>query len=277
MQILKDDQRYADIPVIFLTGLADPVSEAHGIEMGAVDFVMKPFSEPVLLNRIKNHLHIDELIKERTEQLVRLQNGIVFTLADVVENRDANTGGHIDRTAVYVKILIEAMLTRGLYKDEMQDWNLESVISSARLHDLGKISIPDSILNKPGKLTGDEFDVIKSHCAAGERIIDTMIRRTGDAEFLQNARLFTAYHHEKWDGSGYPHRLQGDEIPLHGRIMAFVDVYDALTSERPYKKAFKHEEAVGIIMGDAGKHFDPHIAEIFNEVSEQMMEASKLI
>lgn len=187
---LKARDIYAEIPVIFLTGLTDAETEAAGIDLGAMDFIVKPFSEPVLLNRIKNHLQIDELIRERTgllrkrtEQLILLQNSIVSTLADVVENRDSDTGGHIDRTAIYVKIFIEAMLERGLHKDELQSWNLESVVSSARLHDLGKISIPDSILNKPDKLTDQEFSIIKTHAAAGERIIDHMISQSGDGDF----------------------------------------------------------------------------------------------
>jgi putative two-component system response regulator len=284
MEILKANALYMEIPVIFLTRLSDAASEAHGIELGAVDFVMKPFSEPVLLNRIKNHLNIDELIRERTsqlfkrtEQLVRLQNGIVYTLADVVENRDETTGGHIERTSVYVRILINAMKDRYLYVEDMHDWDMDLVVSSARLHDLGKIAIPDSILNKPGRLTPEEFATIQTHCEAGEKIIDQMIARTGNAKFLHNAKLFAAYHHEKWNGSGYPCGLKGKDIPLQGRIMAFVDVYDALTSERPYKKAFTHEEAVEIIMKDSGQHFDPFIADVFNSVKDEILQASKLI
>jgi len=284
MSKLKETEIYADIPVIFLTGLSDARSEAYGIELGAVDFILKPFTEPVLMNRIKKHLDIDELVRERTrqlahrtnqlarrsEQLVRLQNGIVFTLADVVENRDANTGGHIDRTSVYIELLINAMMEQGIYSEEIKGWDLDSVISSARLHDLGKIAIPDSILNKPDKLTDDEFDVIKTHPTAGEKIIDQMTLRTGDADFLKNAKLFAVYHHEKWDGSGYPYRLKETDIPLHGRIMAVIDVYDALVSDRPYKKAFSHEKAVSIITEDAGKHFDPNIVEAFNRIKDRI-------
>ena len=272
MKRLRAGDLYAQIPVIFLTALADSDNEAYGIELGAVDFISKPFSRPVLLNRIKNHLHIDDIIRnraaqliERTEQLVNLQNGIVFTLADIVENRDKNTGDHIDRTSVYMKILIDAMLAKKVYADEMRDWNLESVVSSARLHDIGKIAIPDSILNKPGPLTPEEFQTMKTHPAEGERIISKAIQRTGDAEFLRNAKLIAAYHHERWDGTGYPYGLKGTDIPLPGRIMAVIDVYDALVSDRPYKKAFSHDEAVRIIMESAGRHFDPYIAEVFHE------------
>ena len=277
MTRLKAGGLYAEIPVIFLTGLMDADTEAHGIALGAVDFIVKPFSVPVLLNRIKKHLNIDELIRERTAQLhertaqlVRLQNGIVFTLADVVENRDKNTGGHIDRTTIYTSILLDAMIEHGLYIDEIRTWNLDSIVSSARLHDLGKIAIPDSILNKPDKLTSEEFSVIKTHSVAGERIIDHMIARTGEMEFLNNAKLFAAYHHEKWNGDGYPYGLHGAQIPLHGRIMAIVDVYDALTSERPYKKAFTGEEAARVIEDNSGTHFDPLIATVFCEMKDKI-------
>ena len=276
MKQLRSDDTYAEIPVIFLTGLSDPVNEAYGIELGAADFIIKPFSVPVLLNRIKNHLDIDELIRkrteqlrERTEQLVRLQNGIVFAMADLVETRDQNTGGHIDRTTVYMKILIDALIAREVYIDEINEWDPASIVSSARLHDVGKIIIPDSILNKPGALTKEEFAVMKTHSSEGERIINQMVERTGEADFLNNAKLSAAYHHEKWDGTGYPHGIKGPETPLHGRIMAIVDVYDALTTERPYKKAFTNDEAVNIIMDGAGKHFDPKIAEVFLEIKEQ--------
>jgi len=282
---LKKSDTTKYIPVIFLTAMSDALNEAQGIELGAIDYIMKPFSKPVLLNRLKNHLHIDELIRDRTaqlsqrteelarqtEQLAGLKNGIVFTLADVIEGRDSNTGGHIDRTSAYMKILIEAMLERGVYGDEMQGWDLDLVVSSARLHDLGKISIPDSILNKPGKLTDEEFLVIKTHPEAGMRIIDQMMDRTKDADFLHNAKQFVAYHHEKWDGSGYPYGLAGTNIPFQGRIMAVIDVYDALVSDRPYKKSFSHEKAVDIIVSDSGTHFDPLIVDIFNEINEQIL------
>jgi len=274
---LKSNELYSEIPVIFLTGLSETDNEAHGIELGAIDFILKPFSEPVLLNRINNHLHIDELIRdrtyqlsERTAQLVRLQNSIVFTLADIVENRDKNTGGHVERTMEYARILIDAMLMCKLYAEEMHGWDLDSVVSSARLHDLGKIAIPDSILNKPDKLTLEEFSIIKTHCVAGERIIDHMISRTGDVDFLYNAKLFAAYHHEKWNGAGYPYGLKETANPLHGRIMAIVDVYDALTSRRPYKKAFASEEAIRMIRNNAGTHFDPYITEIFCEMKDKL-------
>jgi putative two-component system response regulator len=271
LQKLKSESSSnSDIPVMFLTGRNDAEVEARGLEMGAVDFVTKPFSAPVLLNRIKTHLDIDEIIRERTYQLHRLQNSIVAVLADMVENRDKGTGGHIERTSVYIRILIDQMKERGVYVDEIRGWDVEKMISSARMHDLGKISITDVIVNKPGKLTDEEYEVMKKHAEEGERIIDEIILRTGEGEFLRNARLFAGTHHERWDGKGYPRGLRGDEIPLQGRIMAIVDVYDALVSERPYKKAFSDDEAVEIILQNSGTHFDPNIVNIFCEAREQI-------
>ena len=278
---LRVDTRYAAIPVIFLTSKNDAVTEALGFEMGVVDFIPKPFSELVLLNRIKTHLHIEEIIaertviisrqtemlKQRTEKLLRLQNSMTSVLASMVENRDKLTGEHITRTTAYLKIMINAMIDRGIYIDEIKNWDFDLVISSARMHDLGKIAVTDLILNKPEKLTEQEFEIIKSHAAAGEKIIDEIIKETGDEIFLQNAKLFAGYHHERWDGNGYPRRLKGTDIPLQGRIMAIADVYDALVAERSYKKAFTHEKAVEIILENKGKQFDPKIVDVFYEAN----------
>ncbi|MCL2087093.1 MAG: response regulator [Oscillospiraceae bacterium] len=273
MKILKQNAAYADIPVIFLTALNDSDNEAYGIELGAVDFITKPFSKPVLLNRIKNHLHIDKQIRDRTSELLHLKNGIVYMLADIVESRDKNTGGHIERTVVYIEILINAMIEQDVYIDELKRWDFESVVSSSRLHDIGKVVISDTILNKPGKLTESEFEIMRTHAAEGGTIIDRAIERTGDAEFLYSAKLFSTFHHEKWDGTGYPHGLKGGEIPLHGRIMAIIDVYDALVSERSYKKAFTHEKAVEIITQERGTHFDPLIVDVFEKASDKIKNA----
>jgi putative two-component system response regulator len=266
---LKSVDIWADIPVIFLTGRTDEKVEVQGFELGAIDFITKPFSAPVLTNRIKTHLDIDQLIRERAAQLHRLQNSIVSVLANMVENRDKTTGGHIERTSEYIKILINEMKERGIYSDEILTWDVEKIISSARMHDLGKISITDIIMNKPGKLTDDEYEIMKTHAQEGERIIDEIIAQTGEGEFLRNARLFAGCHHERWDGNGYPNGLKGHEIPLQGRIMAIVDVYDALVSARPYKKAFDDEEAVQIIMNNAGTQYDPVIADVFFSVKDK--------
>jgi putative two-component system response regulator len=275
LEQLKSNLSYADIPVIFLTSHTDVDVEARGFEQGVVDFITKPFSPHVLLNRIKTHLDIDELIRERTARIRRLQEGIVTVLADVIEERDKETGGHNDRTSAYIEILLEAMEKSGMYNDEILKWNMEMVVSSARLHDAGKIHISDTILNKPGMLSSKEFEDMKLHTTEGARIIDRMINQTDEEEYLHNAKLFAEFHHEHWDGTGYPHGLSGTDIPLQGRIMAIVDVYDALVSKRPYKEAFTSEEAVNIIAINAGKHFDPQIVEVFLKVQEQLKEVPK--
>jgi len=273
---LKSNYSYSNIPVIFLTSNTDVTIEARGFELGVIDFITKPFSPPVLLNRIKTHLDIDELVHKRTEQIKRLQDGIVTVLADVIEERDNETGGHNDRTAAYIKILIKALQERGVY-DEINGWDIEMIATSARLHDMGKICIQDTILNKPAKLDNDEYEKMKLHTIEGARMINKMIKQTGEEEFLNNAKLFAEYHHERWDGTGYPHGLMGTSIPLQGLIMAIVDVYDALVSKRPYKEALTVEDAFQIITSDAGKHFDPKIVEVFLEVQDQIKAASEAL
>jgi len=282
LRCLKENKAYADVPVVFLTGMTDASVEVRGFQMGAIDFITKPFSAPVLLNRIKTHLDIDELIRERTaelrqttEQLEKLQNGVVFVLADMVENRDKGTGGHVERTSIYLQILVDAMKVHGKHAKELEDEDIDLLISSARLHDVGKIAVPDSILNKPGKLTHGEYTEIKTHAEEGERIIDQIVSRTDNVVFLHNAKTFAGAHHERWDGTGYPRGLAGKDIPLQGRVMAIVDVYDALISERPYKDAYPHDEAVRIIMEGAGTHFDPELADIFYAVKDEFETVSK--
>ena len=267
---LKSNPSYSDIPVIFLTSNTDVAMEARGFELGVIDFITKPFSPQVLLNRIKTHLDVDELVHKRTAQIRRLQDSIITVLADAIEERDNETGGHNDRTAAYIKILIKALQERDVYVDEINGWVLDMVVSSARLHDMGKIHVQDTILNKPAKLDNDEYEEMKLHTIEGARIIDKMIEQTGEVEFLNNAKLFAEYHHERWDGTGYPHGLTGTSIPLQGRIMAIVDVYDALVSKRPYKEALTAEDAIQIITTSAGKHFDPKIVEVFLEVQDQL-------
>ena len=273
--LLKANPQYSDIPVIFLTALSSPHVEKQGFESGAIDFIAKPFSHYVLKSRIKTHLNIDDIVRSRTQELVqktedleKMRNVIIAALADLIENRDKGTGGHIERVTAYTQNLIEAMLERNVYADEISTWDLELVYVSTKMHDVGKLSISDFILNKPDKLTEEEFLTIQGHVQEGIRMIDDMAERTGHSSFLANARLFAAYHHEKWNGTGYPFKLSGTEIPLQGRIMAVVDVYDALTSNRSYKKAFTSDEAAEIIKKDSGTHFDPAIVDVFYEIKD---------
>ena len=269
MRILKSDERWRAIPVVFLTSRNDAEAEIRGFEMGALDFISKPISPPVLIKRIETHLETDKLIKESQRALRGIHNATISVIADLVETRDETTGGHVERTQAYLGLIVKELLRAGVYKDEVSAWDISILLPSAQLHDVGKIRISDLILNKPGKLTAEEFDSIKRHCEIGEWVISRIIERTDNDVFLHHAKRFAAYHHEKWDGTGYPRGLRGEEIPLEGRIMAIADVYDALVSKRPYKEPFSHEQAVEIIRGESGLHFDPQIVEAFLNVAEE--------
>jgi putative two-component system response regulator len=258
----------ANVPVIFLTAMQDSDAEVRGFELGAVDFISKPFSTPILLKRIESHIETDKLIKNSQKSLRNIQNAMLSVIAELVENRDKVTGGHIERTQQYLKILVDELIRTGVYSDIISKWDLSLLLPSAQLHDVGKITISDLILNKPAKLTDEEFAIIKTHAPEGERIIEQIMDKTDDDGFLMHAKMFAGYHHEKWDGSGYPRGISGTDIPLEGRIMAIADVYDALVSERPYKKPFTHEKAAEIIINDSGKHFDPALIEVFKNISE---------
>jgi len=278
---LKSNGEYADIPVIFLTGMTDADVEVRGFQLGVVDFISKPFSAPVLTNRLKTHLDIDGLIRlrtlqlqQKTDQLENLKNGITSVLAGMVENRDNVTGSHIWRTTAYLRIMIDEMIKKGLYANELGAMNINLVVSSASLHDVGKIAISDVILKKPGRLTDEEMEIMKTHCVAGEHVIDQIANVVDDVEFLYYARMFAISHHERWDGTGYPHGLAGTDIPFLGQVMSIVDVYDALTSARHYKKGLDAEKSIKIIMEGSGTQFDPRIAEIFFGVSEKLKEVA---
>jgi len=295
---LKSDHRFADIPVIFLTAKSDESSELEGFTLGAVDYISKPFSGPLLIKRIASQLlivrqkkallesraalkdyadNLEEKVQKKTEEVIDLQNAVLSTVADLVEFRDELTGGHIARTQRYLKSLVEEMFRCGLYKDEISQWDMKFFLPSAQLHDVGKIAITDMILNKPDKLTPEEFEIMKSHVNVGVDAIEKIMHNTSEHAFLNHALLIAGTHHEKWDGSGYPMGLKGQNIPLEGRLMAVADVYDALISERPYKKAFSHEEARKIIIDSSGKHFDPALVEVFLQVEDEFARVAREI
>ena len=290
MKKLKADPRFADIPVIFLTSKDDESSEMEGFDLGAVDYVTKPFSGPLLLKRIANQLLIvrqkkellaskaalkdyaDNLeikVQEKTAEVIDLQNAVLSTVADLVEFRDKLTGGHIYRTQCYLQELIEEMIRGEIYTDEVSKWNMNFFLPSAQLHDVGKIAITDLILNKSEKLTPEEFEIMKTHVVVGVDAIEQIMRKTKEHAFLNHAILVAGTHHEKWDGSGYPVGLSGLNIPIERRLMAIADVYDALISERPYKKAFSHEEACKIIEDGAGTHFDAVLVDVFKKIKDK--------
>ena len=282
IKLLKSRTETAHIPVIFLTAKNDGESELEGLSLGAIDYIIKPFSPPLLLKRIEVHLlvesqkeeliafnnNLQEMVDAKTKTVVELQNAVLKTMAELVECRDDITGGHIDRTQSYLRLLLNALSEHNLYKEETCLWDLELVLQSAQLHDVGKIAIKDGILQKPGKLTDEEFEIMKEHTTFGKKVIEKIEKSTTDQKFLEYAKVLAVSHHEKWDGSGYPNGLSGEEIPLLGRVMAIADVYDALVSIRPYKKAFTHEEAVRIISNGRGKQFDPGLVDLFLGVSD---------
>jgi len=212
------------------------------------------------------------MVAEKTETVVKLKNTVLETVAELVENRDDVTGGHIMRTSKYLKKFIEALRSNSLYNEQTSLWNAPQMVLSAQLHDVGKIAIADSILRKPGKLSEDEFKIMQDHTVLGGEIIKGIQQKSGEKEFLDYAHIFAVYHHEKWDGSGYPYGLAGEKIPLPARLMAIIDVYDALISKRPYKEPFSHEEAIKIISDGKGSHFDPHLTEIFLTIAARLQE-----
>jgi putative two-component system response regulator len=289
IRVLKADPRWSDIPVIFLTSMSDEVSELEGLSLGAIDYVIKPFSAPLLLQRLKNHLlivsqrielenynnNLQEMVEHKTREVVGLQNAILTTFAEMVEFRDNLTGGHVTRTQKYLQLLLEKMSEQKLYHDVFSTWRLEFLLPSAQLHDVGKIAISDAILNKPGRLTDVEFGEMKKHVIFGVRAIEKIALLIPEHAFLQHAAVFAGTHHEKWDGTGYPSGLKGLEIPLEGRLMAIADVYDALISKRPYKDPMPAEKAESIILEGAGAHFDAALVDLFQSVSDKFARIAK--
>ncbi len=218
---------------------------------------------------IENSAVFYNTMQKQADALAELQNGLIMVLADMVENRDSSTGEHVRKTAAYTGIIMEELRRTGHYTDILTDEYISNVIKSAPLHDIGKIAVSDTILNKPGKLTDEEFDIMKTHTSAGAEIIEQVISKLPDSDYLEEAEAIAHYHHEKWNGRGYPEGLAGEDIPLSARIMAVADVFDALISPRVYKKAFTYEKALSIIKEDAGSHFDPIVAEAFINVKEE--------
>ncbi|MDR2055162.1 MAG: response regulator [Desulfovibrio sp.] len=290
LRLLKADERLADIPVIFLTSKTDETSELEGLSLGAIDYVTKPFSAPLLLKRIENHLliasqrqalknyneNLQEMVRKKTAQIAELQNAVLSTVADMVEFRDDMTGGHISRTQMYLELLVNTLLEEKIYEAEVSTWDLDFLIPSAQLHDVGKIAISDAILNKPGKLTPEEFEEMKKHVPIGVRAVEKIAKKTAEHAFLCHARTIAGTHHERWDGSGYPNGLREREIPLEGRLMAIADVYDALISVRPYKAPISPEEAEKIIEAGRGTHFDPVLVDAFHLVKAHFAQIAKL-
>lgn len=278
---LKSIAETKDIPVIFLTSKTEEEDERRGFEVGAVDFISRPISPPLVRARIATHLQLKaarDFLADRSEWLEKevarrvrenkaLQDVTMVALGSLAETRNNETGNHIMRTKSYIAELSKALRSKPSHEGLFMDGSMELIIKSAPLHDIGKVGIPDNILLKPGKLTDEEFEVMKTHTTLGKEAIEKAESLVEiDTSFLRFAREMAYTHHERWDGKGYPRGLAGAEIPISGRLMAIADVYDALISKRVYKEAMSFEEAKRIISEEAGSHFDPELVESFEMV-----------
>ena len=287
---LKEDERTREIPVIFLTAKSQLEDETRGLALGAVDYITKPVSPPILLMRVQTHLTLKQArdylkreneilerkVLERTAQLNKLHDIVMVAMGALAETRDPETGNHIRRTQTYVRVLAERLAPHHRFNEALTPENISLMCKSAPLHDIGKVGVSDAILLKPGKLTAEEFEEMKRHTVYGrDAIAAAESSMDGDDNFLQFAKEIAYSHHEKWDGTGYPEGLKGDAIPVSARLMAVADVYDALVSKRPYKPPFPHERAVSLILEGRGTHFDPDVADAFRALEQTFLEISR--
>jgi len=266
---LKADFRTRNVPIIFITAKIGVEDEIKGFAYGAVDYLAKPISPPVVKARVKTHLalydqnrELDKKVKEQTVDLLETRLKIIQRLGKAAEFKDNETGLHVIRMSKYAYLLARAA---GLGENDA-----ELVMNAAPMHDIGKIGIPDEILKKPGKLTPEEFDIMKTHCVIGAEVIGE-----DKSELLKMAQEIALTHHEKWNGKGYPYNIKEEEIPLSGRISAIVDVFDALTSERPYKKEWPVADAVDLLEKEAGEHFDPDLVPLFIGALPEVIKVKK--
>ncbi|TXZ73948.1 two-component system response regulator [Vibrio mimicus] len=275
---IKQNAHTENTPVIFLTGKSSPEDEQLGFELGAVDYVFKPVSIPLLKSRVQTHLqnklskdillnqndYLETEVLRRSSELDRMQDAVVFALASLAETRDPETGNHLLRTQHYVKLLAQRLATTEKYREALTPRIIDTYFKAAPLHDIGKVGIPDNILLKPGKLTESEFAIMRNHALLGKLALEKAEKLSGACtELIKAAKEIAMGHHEKWDGSGYPQGLKGEDIPLSARLMALADVYDALICRRVYKEPMSHEEAKAIILKGCGTHFDPQVIEAF--------------
>jgi putative two-component system response regulator len=281
---LKGNSATRHIPVIFLTAKTEVVDEKKGLELGAVDYLTKPISPPIVLARVKNHLalkayadflrdkseFLEAEVSRRTAEVMAIQDVTILTMASLAETRDSDTGNHIRRTQFYVKVLAENLKDHPRFSTTLTPQFISMLFKSAPLHDIGKVGIPDHILLKPGRFEPHEFEIMKTHTTLGRDAIQHAEDSLGmPVEFLSMAKDIAYGHQEKWDGSGYPEGLSGDMIPISARLMAVADVYDALISRRVYKERMSHDKAANIIIEGKGAHFDPDIVDVFMVLQDE--------
>lgn len=283
-EILKKEPRTKEIPIIFISALDSPEEKKHGFELGAVDFITKPFEKVEVISRVNTHIKIFKMQQELEENNKRLhkmvndqmkmiqneQKNMIYALAQLSETRDDAVGDHLQNIGRNCKLLAQSLQFSPVFEKEITQSFIEEIEIAAPLHDIGKIKIPDRILLKPGKLTSEEMEVMKTHTELGAKSLMDIYAASEHNEFVKMAIDIAYYHHEKWDGTGYPTGLSGRDIPLAARIMSVADVYDTLTGERCYKKAFSHEESMEIINENSGTSFDPDIIEVLNKIQRQL-------
>ncbi|MDR2366607.1 MAG: response regulator [Deltaproteobacteria bacterium] len=297
IKILKADERTSSIPVIFLTGKTDVESLKTCLELGGADFLSKPIQPKLFQKTIElrltmvaqekkvksqaklladNQVALDtfendfENLVERKSRQVKVQHGAILdTVSKLVDYRNLAKPGSRQRDHRGLAVMIKALKERGVYREQIKDWDLEVLLQSARLHDVGKLAVSGGLLAKPGKLTSSEYEEVKKHPTLGVRILSRMEELAFDHSLLKYAKVFAETHQERWDGSGYPSGLSGEAIPLPGRLMAINAVYHALTTDRPYKKALSHAEAVKVIIEGKGTHFDPVLVDVFAQVADE--------
>jgi putative two-component system response regulator len=279
----KQDERLRSIPIIFISGLPGTDDKVEAFRVGAIDYVSKPFQEQEVLARIKTHLRLRRLqvelmshtlqLEQRIAQQVKVvtasQLATIFALAKLAEARDDDTGQHIERVQTFSRVLAAQMREMRVHVEQLTTVFIDDLYQTASLHDIGKVGVPDSVLQKPGKLTAEEFAEMKKHCALGANTLATVLERHPDNQFLRMGVDVSRSHHEKWDGSGYPEGLKGAAIPLAARIVALADFYDALTSKRCYRPPFSHEDTCRMIQEGNGTHFDPDVVAAFRALDGQ--------
>lgn len=282
LEKIKKIENYDAVPVMFISALSDIKNKTKGFNLGAVDYIVKPFNIEEVKSRVKTHLQLrtalmaledqnevlEHKVEERTHEVRMIQHATMMSFASLAEFRDSETGAHIKRVKEYARVVATGLRSLDKYKHLITDRYVELLVMSCPLHDIGKVGIPDAILLKKGKLTFEEFEEMKKHTIYGKQAIEAVERDVGSLGFLHLGKEIAISHHEKWDGSGYPNALSGDDIPLSGRIIAIADVFDGLVSRRVYKPPFTLEVAIGIILEGKGAHFDPDVVEVFMEQLE---------
>ena len=284
MDKIREREEWNNIPVIFLTADRDSDTEIQCFEMGATDYIVKPFVPAIMLSRVQRTIELecykkdlegavaeqaDEIVKKNMK-ILKIQQEVIVSMANVIESRDGSTGEHVKRTAIFVKLIAENLMKNHMFADVLNEEYFEYLCNAAPMHDIGKITVPDYILKSTGNLTEEEFETMKNHSVEGGKIIRETLGKIEDSKYIEIAADMATYHHERWDGSGYPEGKCGEDIPLCARIMAVADVFDALAFKRYYKEALPLDATFDIIEESSGTHFDPVVADALCNVREKI-------